>query len=129
MTPDEIKALRASMRLTQPAFAARVGCALRTLAAWEAGTRQPRGLYLAALERVRDQHTRQTKRKTPLMDAMDFGEADIAYDAAWRELHDKRWTASNLPYPENHAAVEAIDHEIMKLYQTYQQHKTKRHTE
>lgn len=41
MTPDEIKDIRARLRLTQEQFAARIGVSVATIRAWEAGNARP----------------------------------------------------------------------------------------
>jgi DNA-binding transcriptional regulator YiaG len=53
--PDEIKAARTRLGLSQAAFAARIGCSIAAVAMWELGTRRPKGLYLRELRRVMDE--------------------------------------------------------------------------
>ena len=62
MTQDEIKELRRYLGLTHEKFAALLHVAPRTVKAWQAGTRRPRGLYLEALLEV--------KQRVPIFDSL-----------------------------------------------------------
>lgn len=49
VTPDEIKALRVSLGLSQHDFAVRIGTTAPTIFRWEKGQRHPKGLYAKVL--------------------------------------------------------------------------------
>lgn len=53
--PDDVKAIRDRMRLSQQSFAALMGVSLRTLQEWEQGRRKPTGPALSLL-RVAERH-------------------------------------------------------------------------
>lgn len=52
MTPDDIKALRAKLGLTQAKLAAKVGVTLGAVQHWEAGIRKPSGSAVKMLKRI-----------------------------------------------------------------------------
>ncbi len=58
LTPEAIKALRARLGLTQPQFAALIGCDAITVSRWERGIRRPQGLYARELRRLMEQSDR-----------------------------------------------------------------------
>ena len=53
--PDSVAAIRAKLRLSQPAFASAFGISTGTLRNWEQGRRQPSGAARVLL-RVADRH-------------------------------------------------------------------------
>ena len=53
MKPDEIKAMRLNLGLSQEHFARKLGVALGTVNRWERGRIRPKGLYAQALETLR----------------------------------------------------------------------------
>ena len=53
--PDDVKAIRERLNLSQSAFAALLGVSKRTLQDWEQGRRKPRGPACSLL-RIVDQH-------------------------------------------------------------------------
>ncbi len=61
LTPEAIRALRARLGLTQPQFAARIGCDAITVSRWENGWRRPQGLYARELRRLMDE-TEESQR-------------------------------------------------------------------
>lgn len=61
MTPDEIRALRRRLDLTQSKLAALVGAKLRTVQHWEKGDRTPRGAALMLLERLARRKPKETE--------------------------------------------------------------------
>jgi putative transcriptional regulator len=64
VTPEEIRALRLQLGLSQEAFARRLDTALATVNRWEAGKRKPKGLYLKALQELRTEaHTQKGKSR------------------------------------------------------------------
>lgn len=52
LTPESIRNLRKRLGMTQPQFADAIGCTAQAVSYWERGTRQPRGLYAAAIRRL-----------------------------------------------------------------------------
>ncbi len=52
LTTESIKALRRRLGLSQPQFAARIGCTAQAVSFWERGTRTPTGLYAQAVRRL-----------------------------------------------------------------------------
>ncbi|MBA2469377.1 MAG: helix-turn-helix domain-containing protein [Chloroflexia bacterium] len=52
LTRESIKALRRRLGLTQPQFAARIGCTAQAVSYWERGARTPTGLYAQAIRRL-----------------------------------------------------------------------------
>ena len=52
LNPDEIKAIRKKMGLSQFAFAVRLGIPLSTIRSWEGGWRKPRASGQSLLKRV-----------------------------------------------------------------------------
>ena len=50
VTPEQVRKLRERFGLTQEEFAAQIGSNRVTVARWETGKNEPRGLYLRALE-------------------------------------------------------------------------------
>jgi len=52
MSSDEIKQIRAALRLTQPEFADAVGVAVSTVRTWEQGTRNPGADNIAFMRRL-----------------------------------------------------------------------------
>ena len=64
MAPEEIKGLREKLNLTQAEFAERIHVNRVTLARWERGKNEPRGLYLRALHDLAGKA--KWKRKTSL---------------------------------------------------------------
>lgn len=52
MEPGQIKSIRKALGLTQEGFAKRIGVHKITVSRWERGEISPRGLALAALERL-----------------------------------------------------------------------------
>jgi DNA-binding transcriptional regulator YiaG len=63
MSPEEIRKLRDALGLTQAAFAERIGAQRVTIARWEIGVSQPKGLYLQALEKLQDKAKAVKKKK------------------------------------------------------------------
>jgi putative transcriptional regulator len=53
--PDDVKAIREKLNLSQSAFAALLGVSLRTLQDWEQGRRKPQGPACSLL-RIVNQH-------------------------------------------------------------------------
>jgi DNA-binding transcriptional regulator YiaG len=60
ITPGTIRDLRAALGLSQEALARRLKVSTAAVRAWEAGRRNPRGLYRDALLRLMRQHERQS---------------------------------------------------------------------
>ncbi len=52
MTPEEIKALRLDLELTQEGLARELRVSVSAVQKWEGGRARPRGLYLKALARL-----------------------------------------------------------------------------
>jgi DNA-binding transcriptional regulator YiaG len=50
MTPDQIKAIRHALGLTQSEFATTLGATQVTVSRWETGLNPPRGAYLRMLQ-------------------------------------------------------------------------------
>jgi putative transcriptional regulator len=65
MTADEVRAIRAGLKMTQSEFAEALGSDLRTVQRWEAGDRRPRGTAVKLLERLRAEVQRKDKGKRP----------------------------------------------------------------
>lgn len=59
MAPEEVKALRLRLGLSQEALARKLGCSLRAVSSWERangrGMRRPTGPYLKALLKLREE--------------------------------------------------------------------------
>jgi DNA-binding transcriptional regulator YiaG len=49
MSPNQILAIRESLKLTQQQLADRIGAQRHTIARWESGVNEPKGAYLKAL--------------------------------------------------------------------------------
>lgn len=62
LTPERIKALRASLGLTQFHFAIRLGVSPQAVAHWEQGRRTPTGLYAQALDDLIAEAKGQSRR-------------------------------------------------------------------
>ena len=62
MTPEAIKRLRKVLGLTQEQFGREIGANRVTVADWEAGAHQPRGLYLEALTELAEKAKRKARR-------------------------------------------------------------------
>lgn len=58
-TPDEIRAFRRALGLSQRALAERLGCSRRTVEEWEAGRRAPLALLRLALDQVASEQKSQ----------------------------------------------------------------------
>lgn len=52
VTPEEIRALRERLGLTQQQMADKIGTTNTTISRWELGTARPRGLYLREIKRL-----------------------------------------------------------------------------
>lgn len=61
MSPEQIKRLRKTLRLTQQELADLIGTYQVTVARWETGARRPRGLYLKALQELAEKAKRKRK--------------------------------------------------------------------
>jgi len=68
MSPAAIKRLRKSLGLTQEQFAGEIGAHRVTVADWETGAHQPRGLYIKALQQLAEmswgKKTKKRRRQT-----------------------------------------------------------------
>jgi transcriptional regulator with XRE-family HTH domain len=60
ITSGNIRDLRSALSLSQEALARRLKVSTAAVRAWEAGRRNPRGLYRDALLRLMRQHERQS---------------------------------------------------------------------
>lgn len=80
-TPDAIKSLRSRLDLSQAALAATIGATVGAVSRWEQGTRQPTGLYAAALDRIAaDDRPRLSMSLTAAADAADVEAAAAIAD-------------------------------------------------
>jgi DNA-binding transcriptional regulator YiaG len=52
MKSHQVRKLRQALKLTQEEFAAKIGTTRGSVARWENGTHEPRGLYLKALQEL-----------------------------------------------------------------------------
>jgi DNA-binding transcriptional regulator YiaG len=59
MDKEKIKEIRVELKMTQEAFARHLGISIRTVAGWEAGRSNPRGLYLQKLLLVKGENDDQ----------------------------------------------------------------------
>ena len=62
MSPQQIRRLRKSLKLTQQAFGKRLGVPQVTVGRWEAGMHEPRGLSLKALRELAEKAKRKARR-------------------------------------------------------------------
>ena len=53
MTPDEIRALRKSLGMTQPEFAEKLGVTVITVSSWERGIRNPSGSAVMLMQQLK----------------------------------------------------------------------------
>jgi DNA-binding transcriptional regulator YiaG len=69
LTPDTIKGLRGSMRMSQPEFAAHLGVHVMTVWKWEAGIHEPVGEKRRRIEKMMKQTRRKEQRYGGTADA------------------------------------------------------------
>jgi DNA-binding transcriptional regulator YiaG len=61
VSPQQIRRIRQSLKLTQKQLADRIGAQRHTVARWETGVNEPKGAYLKALNEL----ATRSKRKKP----------------------------------------------------------------
>jgi DNA-binding transcriptional regulator YiaG len=63
MTPNQIRAIRSRLGLTQQELADMIAASQVTVARWETGVNEPKGAYLKALKELAKRAKRNTKRR------------------------------------------------------------------
>jgi DNA-binding transcriptional regulator YiaG len=63
MSPEQIRAIRKSLKLTQQQVADRIGAQRHTVARWETGVNEPKGAYLKGLNELAIKAKKKTKRR------------------------------------------------------------------
>ncbi len=65
MTPDQIKAIRAALNMTQAEFAAAMGSSTQAVQKWEQGSREPRGAAVKLLEQLGERAAARASLRAP----------------------------------------------------------------
>jgi DNA-binding transcriptional regulator YiaG len=63
MTPEQVRAIRKRLGLTQQELADTIAASQVTVARWETGVNEPKGAYLKALQELAKQAKKTTKRR------------------------------------------------------------------
>jgi DNA-binding transcriptional regulator YiaG len=63
MTPQQIKAIRKRLGLTQQKLADMIAASQVTVARWETGVNEPKGAYLKALQELANRAKKNTKKR------------------------------------------------------------------
>ena len=61
MTPDDVRKLRAALKMTQEQLAEAIGSERVTVARWETGKHEPRGGYLKTLRELQAKAKKKSK--------------------------------------------------------------------
>ena len=102
--PASPQRIRASLRLSQSAFAGLMGVSLRTVQDWEQGRRRPSG-PAEALLRIAEQHPEVLVRRFPQRERHKTSEVSgIAVCGEGQPAHDTSVTAVTPRYLPNHAS-------------------------